>query len=69
MKLDDEIQKNINEYIDRYCKKHEVDRETAKTHLMVKLVSEYFKDRDKDKVVETAVVDPADCGCVEDRSC
>lgn len=65
--FDELVEKNINDYIDKYCVKHEVDRETAKTHFMVKVVSQYYKDKDKGKLQEP---DPVSCECeLEDKSC
>ena len=34
----------MEEYIKKYCKKHEVSEETAKTHAIVEEVKIYYED-------------------------
>ena len=39
----------IDEYIDKYCKKHEIDKEEAKTHAIVKETQQYYKKIEQKK--------------------
>ena len=49
--------KRIDEYLDRYCATQEVDRETAKTHFMVQVVSQYYKDQNKVEDEQNSTMD------------
>lgn len=68
MEMDNNLKKQIDEYIKKYCVKHGCTEEVAKKHMMVKIVSEYYKDeakRHKDDI-------RPQCGCdgwEDDRSC
>ena len=50
----------LEEYIKRYCVKHEVSREEALTHACVKNYMEYLKTAENDKIEETTI--KAGCG-------
>lgn len=50
----------LDKYLEGYCRKHEIDAETAKTHAIVKSVAEYYKDAEKGKISVTEV--KAGCG-------
>ncbi|MBP5168916.1 MAG: hypothetical protein ILP14_06915 [Oscillospiraceae bacterium] len=69
MEMDNNLKKQIDEYIKKYCKKHECTEEEAKKHMMVRILSEYYKDeaeRHKNDIL------PVNCGCgclEDDRSC
>jgi len=44
MSSEERIERCINEYIIRYMAKHQVSKEEAKAHMMVKLATAYFKE-------------------------
>lgn len=41
-KLREEIQYQIDSYIEKYCIKHKVSKEEARNHAMVKLTTAYY---------------------------
>lgn len=58
--IEELIRASINEYAEKYCKKHHVSMEEAKNHMSVKLIEEYYKDNPpKDFSVRTEL----DIGC------
>lgn len=66
----------INEYIEKYCRKHEVTPDEARSHSVVKAVAEYYETANIGKIGtidgEISVTEiNAGCGCLdaEDRSC
>lgn len=69
----------LQEYIEKYCKKHEVTPEEARSHSMVKAVAEYYETVNIGKIGtidgtidgEISVTEVnAGCGCIdEDKSC
>ena len=66
----------IDQYIEKYCKKHEVTPEEARSHSVVKAVAEYYETVNIGKIGtidgEISVTEiNAGCGCLdaEDRSC
>lgn len=70
MNIDDETRKKIDEYTRRYAIKHEITVEEAKEHFLVKVISQYYRDADKDKVFEIEEDKAHGCECeLEDRSC
>lgn len=48
---------NINQYIEKYCIKHEVNPEVAKTHAMVKAAAEYYKSINGNKIYVSDTID------------
>jgi len=42
-----ENNKDFKEYVDKYCKKHEIDQDTALSHQMVKNVAVDFEKKEK----------------------
>lgn len=70
MEIDEKTMKRIDDYLGKYCKKHECTREEAKKHMMVRIVSQYFADDEAEKATRT--FPEQDCGCnglEDDRSC
>lgn len=69
MDMDNALKKKIDDYIKKYCTKHECTEAEAKKHMMVRILSEYYKDeaeRHKDDILPVN----GGCGCLEDdRSC
>lgn len=70
----------IDQYIEKYCKKHEVTPEEARSHSVVKAVAEYYETVNVGKIGtidgtidgEISVTEiNAGCGCIdeEDKSC
>ena len=66
----------IDQYIEKYCKKHEVTPEEARSHSVVKAVAEYYETVNIGKIGtidgEISVTEiNAGCGCIdeEDKSC
>lgn len=57
--------KEINEYIEKYCKKHEVDPEEARTHSTVRNAIQYYEHINDGKVVNI----DGNIDDLEDRSC
>ncbi len=59
----------FKQYVDRYCQKHEIDRETAFTHSVIRNAFEYYENAEKGKISSTEI--KVGCGCVdlEDKSC
>lgn len=44
--LDSEILRTqLNEYIRKYCLKHQVTEEEAKKHLMIKIAEQYYRGK------------------------
>lgn len=41
------------EYLKRYCTKHEISREEAEQHVIVKEYAKYLKDAEKGKISVT----------------
>ena len=41
---------SFKQYVDRYCVKHEIDRETALTHSVIRNAAEYYKGAEKGKI-------------------
>ena len=50
----------IEEYIEKYCRKHEISREEALTHACVKNYAEYLKSVENGKITTTDI--KAGCG-------
>ena len=44
MKDEEYIEKEINVYINKYAICNHISEEEAKKHIMVKIISEYYKD-------------------------
>ena len=65
----------LQEYIEKYCKKHEVTPEEARSHSVVKAVAEYYETVNIGKIStidgEISVTEiNTGCGCIdEDKSC
>ena len=53
----------LQEYIEKYCKKHEVTPEEARSHSMVKSVAEYYEHVNDGKISVTEI--NAGCGGAE----
>ena len=45
----------LEEYIKRYCTKHEISREEAMTHAMVKEYAKYAEEAEKGKISVTHI--------------
>ena len=46
--MTEKIEKEINDYIKKYAIKHNVSKEEAKEHAIVKITEKYFKERKHD---------------------
>lgn len=53
----------IDEYIKRYCVKHEISREEAEKHALVKEAAKYYEDANKGEISVTEI--KAGCGSAE----
>lgn len=53
----------LDEYLRRYCEKHEISREEAEQHVIVKEYAKYLKDAEKDKISVAEI--NAGCGGAE----
>lgn len=40
----------FRQYVDKYCVKHEIDRETAFTHSVIRNAFEYYENAEKGKI-------------------
>ena len=49
----------LDEYLRRYCEKHEISRDEAMTHALVKEYAKYAEDAEKGKIS----VDSMKAGC------
>ena len=47
--------KEIDVYIEKYCKEWEIDAETAKTHAIVREVSKYYENPAKYNINKTVI--------------
>lgn len=54
-----EKSQSFHQYVDKYCLKHEIDKETAFCHSVIRNAYEYYKDAEKGKISVTKV----DVGC------
>lgn len=43
---------DFEEFVKKYCKKHEITPEEAKTHALVKEVQAYYEERDRGVIDE-----------------
>lgn len=50
----------IDEYIKKYCVKHEISREEAEKHTIVKEIAKYYEDAKKGEISVTEI--KAGCG-------
>lgn len=50
----------FREYVDRYCVKHEIGRDAAFNHSVIRNAYEYYKDAEKGKISVSEV--NAGCG-------
>lgn len=41
---------DYEDYVVKYCKKHRISKEEAEKHMIVKLMKQYYGERDKGKV-------------------
>lgn len=57
----------LDEYIQRYCTKHEISREEAESHVVVKEYAKYVKDAEKGKISVTEI--NAGCGAASGGDC
>lgn len=55
-----ETNDGFRQYVDKYCVKHEIDRETAFTHSVIRNAFEYYENAEKGKISVTEV--KAGCG-------
>ncbi len=55
-----ETNDGFRQYVDKYCVKHEIDRETAFTHSVIRNAYEYYENAEKGKISVTEV--KAGCG-------
>lgn len=49
LKMEQLIEKKINEYTEKYATKHHITIEEAREHLMVKIARHYFEGANYDK--------------------
>lgn len=68
MNIDQKTMSQIDTYIKKYCVKHECTEAEAKKHMMVRILSEYYKDEAERHKNDILPVNGC-CGCLEDRSC
>ena len=68
MDMEKNLKEKIEEYIRKYCVKHGCTEEVAKKHMMIKIVSEYYKD-EAERHRDDIRPDQCGCDCLEDRSC
>lgn len=40
---EEDIQKRIDEYTNKYCEKHHISKEEAEQHIMIKNMADYYK--------------------------
>lgn len=45
----------FKQYVDRYCTKQEIDRETAFTHSAIRNAYEYYENAEKGKISVTEI--------------
>jgi hypothetical protein len=45
----------IDEYIEKYCVKHEISREEAEKHAIVKEIAKYYEDAKKGEISVTEI--------------
>lgn len=53
----------LEKYLEKYCKKHDISREEAMTHALVKEYARYIEDVEKGKISVTEI--NAGCGGAE----
>lgn len=53
----------LEEYLEKYCKQHEISREEAMTHALVKEYARYAEDAERGKISVTEI--NAGCGGAE----
>lgn len=49
MSSEEKIEKLIDDYVDKYARKHHTTRKKAREHAVVKLAEAYFKEDNKDE--------------------
>ena len=54
-------------YVDQYCVKHDIDREAAFTHSVIRNAYEYYENAEKGKISVTEV--KAGCGAASGGDC
>lgn len=54
---------NFKQYVDKYCVKHKIDRETAFEHSVIRNAFEYYKHVNEGKISVTEI--NAGCGGAE----
>lgn len=62
-----ETNDGFRQYVDKYCVKHEIDRETAFTHSVIRNAYEYYLHVNDGKISVTEV--NAGCGAASGGDC
>ena len=62
-----ESNNDFKQYVDRYCVKHEIDRETAFTHSVIRNAFDYYKHVNDGKISVSEI--KAGCGAASGGDC
>ena len=62
-----ESNNDFKQYVDKYCVKHKIDRETAFEHSVIRNAFDYYKHVNDGKISVTEIV--AGCGAASGGDC